>query len=116
MLSVQLLSNQLTFQPNEDIYQVCTVMWTHINPNSLKVTWRSPSGRILRSTTNGVSIGTYFSRLDPLIVVSELRIKAGTNNIEAGEYECRGEVGYRRNIASFYVNQDTGISILLILF
>ncbi len=111
MLRVQLLSNKLAFTSNEDIYQVCTVMWTHINPNSLKVTWRTPSGKII-FPTNGTSIGTYFSRLDPLIVVSELKIKA-SGATESGEYECRAEVGYRRNFASFHVKPGSDKSNVL---
>ncbi len=92
------------------IVQVCTVMWTKSNPNSLKVTWRYPGGSIMRQTLDGkVRIRTYFSRLDPLIKVSELRVNSSLPYlISSSSYECRAQVGYRVSAALFTIRNDRG--------
>lgn len=85
----------------DPIIQVCTVTWTKSNPNSLKLTWRYPDGRMIRNRLGKIVIRTFYSSFDPLVKISELRIN--DENIHNGYFECRAQVGYRRSAVLFNV-------------
>ena len=105
-LDVSLLSLVVQADSQGMIVQVCTVMWTKSNPNSLKVSWRYPGGRIMRQSLDGkVRIRTYYSRFDPLIKVSELRVNSSWPYlVGSNSYECRAQFGYRVNSAMFKID------------
>lgn len=109
LLKVNILKNTINNNQYSEIRQICIVTWTKSNPNSLKVTWRYPNGNNIRYIRNKVRVRTYYSRLDPLIKISELRINAKNfKSLKQGEYECRAQVGHRINLANFLIINKKG--------
>ena len=109
LLKVNILKKIIYNNQYSEIRQVCIVTWTRSNPNSLKVSWRYPNGNTIRNIRNRVRVRTYFSRLDPLIKISELRINAKDfKNLRQGDYECRARFGRRMNLATFSIINKRG--------